>query len=70
MAMGAMIRWLFGLWYARLRRIDIELLWPTCRDKAQNLDHARAAFAVHAFHDRAWLVLGDDEILEIIDGLA
>ena len=70
MAMGAVIRWFLGLWYARLRRIDIELLRPTCRDQARNIDHAKAAFAVHAFNDRAWLFLGHDKIIEIIDGLA
>jgi hypothetical protein len=64
-----MIRWVLGLWYARLRRIDLVLLWPSCRDQARDLDHAKAAFAVHAFKDPAWLFLGHDKIVEIIDGL-
>jgi hypothetical protein len=64
-----MIRWLLGLYYARLRRIDLEILWPSCRDQAWSIDHARAAFAVHAFRDPAWLFLGHDEIANTIDRL-
>ena len=64
-----MIRWLIDKWYARLRRIDLDILWPTCREQAPDLDHARAAFAVHAFHGRAWLWLGEDEIIRQIDRL-
>jgi hypothetical protein len=35
----------------------------------QALDYARAAFAVHAFNDPAWLTLGEDEIVRQIDAL-
>ena len=45
-------------WYARCRKIDIRILWPSCLKQARDLNHARAAFATHAFHDPAWLVLG------------
>jgi hypothetical protein len=58
-----------GLWHARQRQIDLEILWPSCRDQAPDLDVAKAAFAMHAFHDNAWLVLGEDEIYRIIEGL-
>lgn len=64
-----MIMWLRKKWYTRLRRIDIEILWPACRAKAEDLDHAKAAFAMHAFNDRAWTDLGDDLVYGIIDGL-
>jgi hypothetical protein len=64
-----MIRWLVGLWYGRMRRIDLEILWPTCKREAPDMDHAKAAFAVHAFNDRAWLVLGDRAIIEAIEAL-
>lgn len=64
-----MIRWLRGLWYRRLRNIDLQVLWPACVKNGRDLDHARAAFAAHAFHDPAWLVLGEGEIIRIIDGL-
>jgi hypothetical protein len=63
------MRHLRAWWYARLRRIDIEILWPTCVREAGDLDHAKAAFAVHAFHDRAWLWLGEDEIIRRIEAL-
>jgi hypothetical protein len=57
-----MIRWLIRHWHARQRAIDLDILWPSCRDQATTLDHARAAFAVHAFNDPAWIELGEDEI--------
>jgi hypothetical protein len=68
--------WITAIWrwatlqhYKRLRRLDLEILWPICCQRADNLDHAKAAFAVHAFHDRAWLCLGEREILRQIDAL-
>ncbi len=54
----ALWRWPIGLWYARCRSIDLQILWPTCREHARDLTHAKAAFANHAFNDRAWLFLG------------
>jgi hypothetical protein len=56
-------------WHARMRRIDLEILWPTCKEEAYDLDHAKAAFAVHAFNDPAWLELGRDELMARIDEL-
>jgi hypothetical protein len=58
-----------SLWRARLRRLDLEILWPTCKREAPDLDHAKAAFAYHAFHDPAWLCLGDEMIVAVIDNL-
>jgi hypothetical protein len=55
-------------WHARQRRIDLDILWPICRREANDLDHAKAAFAVHAYHDPAWLELGDD-LFPFIDRL-
>lgn len=63
------MKWLVDWWYARLRRIDMDTLWPQCLAQSFSLDHAKAAFAVHCFHDRAWLVLGEDEVARFIDGL-
>lgn len=62
-------RWLMGKWNARCRELDLKLLWPSCCELAPTLDHAKAAFAAHAYHDPAWLCLGPDEIYRIIDGL-
>ena len=64
-----MIRWLLDRWHARQRSIDLRILWPVCKENARDLDHAKAAFAYHAFHDRAWLSLGDDEIARQIEEL-
>ena len=45
-------------WFRILRRIDIDVLWPSCKARAGNIHQARAAFAIHAIHDPAWLILG------------
>jgi hypothetical protein len=63
-------RLIMNWWHARLRRIDMEILWPTLRRKAPDLDHAKAGFAIHAFHDPAWLALGEDDLIAFIDRLA
>lgn len=55
---------------ARRRSIDLRILWPTCVECADgDLVRAKAAFAVHAFNDDAWMCLGEDEVRRIIDGL-
>ena len=64
-----MIRWLLDRWRARQRDIDLRILWPVCKENARDLDHAKAAFAYHAFHDGAWLHLGDAEIARQIEAL-
>ena len=56
-------------WRARQRRLDTQILWPICVQGANDLDHAKAAFAMHAFNDPAWLELGEDEIIQVIDRL-
>jgi len=47
----------------------MELLWPSCVSIATNLDEAKAAFAAHAFHDPAWMALGEGAVFEFIDRL-
>ncbi|MDA8119177.1 MAG: hypothetical protein M0Z85_03815 [Gammaproteobacteria bacterium] len=42
-------------WWSRQRSIDMDILWPACKQQARDIDHARAAFAVHAFQDPAWI---------------
>lgn len=61
------LQWLVGRWRERQRSLDIELLWPCCRELAASLDEARAVFAVHCFMDPAWRCLGDEEICRRID---
>ena len=60
-----LIRW----WQARQRAIDLQILWPSCRRVAPDLDTARRVFAHHAFRDKAWRALGEDEIIRAIDRL-
>lgn len=64
-----MMRWLLGLWHARQRAVDLQILWPICREQAPDLDHAKAAFAVHAFNDEAWTFLGHDVVASFINDL-
>jgi hypothetical protein len=47
----------------------MDILWPICLKGANDLDHAKAAFAVHCFHDPAWQELGEDGIFNFIDRL-
>ena len=64
-----MLNWLLAPWHWTQRRIDLQILWPSCRDQAPDLDHAKAAFMWHAMHDHAWLVLGEAEIIRRIGAL-
>jgi hypothetical protein len=63
-------RWLNGLWCARLRKLDLQILWPQIRAGANDLDHAKAAFMHHCMIDHAWLILGEAEIARRVDKLA
>lgn len=64
------MNWIRRWWNRRRRRIDMDILWPTCLAQARDLDHAKAAFAVHAFNDQAWTDdFTHDEIVEFIDKL-
>ena len=64
-----MLHRIIGWWHARQRVVDLQILWSACVENASNLDQAKAAFAVHAFNDAAWLWLGEDEIARQIDEL-
>ena len=60
-----------GRWYRAWQRgFDLRVLWPACYKKAPDLDHAKAAFACHAFHDEAWTRdFTHDELIEYISHL-
>lgn len=61
------MQWLRNWWWARQRAVDLQTLWPACKKLAPDLDHAKAAFAVHAFQDPAWVKFyGDDRLKQII----
>jgi hypothetical protein len=55
-----------SLWRQHQRKLDLQILWPTCREKAKTLEEARMAFGIHAYHDPAWNELGDEHIARII----
>jgi hypothetical protein len=62
------MKWLGRWWRRRQRAVDLEILWPSFRDMAPDLDHAKAGFAYHALRDPAWTRdFSEGEILDIID---
>jgi len=66
-----MVRW----WHGRLRRMDMNVLWPQCLkasgEMGLGLDEAKAAFAHHVFCDRAWIdEFHPDQLVEFVDQLA
>jgi hypothetical protein len=65
----AIVTAILDRWHARQRRIDLEILWPQIKANARDLDHARRAFAFHAFNDSAWTCLGEGNIEKIIEEL-
>lgn len=65
-----MIKWVIDYWRTRQRTLDLQILWPQCLAFAPDLDHAKAAFAMHAFNDHAWLCLGEPEIIRRIEALS
>ena len=67
--MIVLFRAIRSLWRAHQRKIDMEILWPLCYKGANDLDHAKAAFAVHCFNDPAWRELGEVKLYSFIDNL-
>jgi hypothetical protein len=65
------LSWFRDRWWARQRAVDLQILWPTCKGHAPDLDHARAAFAVHAFQDPCWVDhYGEDQLKHVISGMS
>jgi hypothetical protein len=64
-----LMRWLTNWLNAGRRRYDLEILWPICKARAPDLDHAKAIFAAHAFNDDAWKSLGHHGIVAAIEAL-
>ena len=65
-----MIKYLVALWHSKQRSVDLRILWPLCKKHAADMDKAKAAFAVHAFNDIAWMCLGRDEVARRIGELS
>lgn len=52
------------------RNMDLNYLWPACKEQAETLEQAKAVFAVHAFKDACWIKhYGKDELIKFIDNL-
>lgn len=49
-----MTSWIFRWYRKRQRQIDIDLLWPICKERASSRDIAEDAFYWHCINDRAW----------------
>ena len=65
-----MVRAFQSWWWSRQRAADLQLLWPVCKQLAPDLDHAKAAFAFHAFNDPAWIdAFGEAGLIEAINRL-
>lgn len=71
--MRAWLGTILAPWHWTQRWIDLTVLWPACKREAAardlDMDHAKAAFAMHVFRDYAWIALGEDEIKRRIDAL-
>ena len=65
-----MISWIRNYTDKRRRTVDLKILWPCCKEKAPNLELARAAFAFHVYQDEAWTrTYSEDEIQQLVNEL-
>lgn len=53
-------------WRKRQRNIDVEILWPSCKQIAPNISKARTAFFLHCINDDAWCDLSAEELVLFI----
>jgi len=64
------MNWLLKWWRATQRSTDLTTLWPVCKQHARDIDHARAAFFMHAVNDTAWTRdYSEDEIIARVSEL-
>ena len=49
-----MIRWIMSRWDRTNRRSDMQILWPACKEHADTIEQAQAAFMFHISNDSAW----------------
>jgi hypothetical protein len=48
------INWIGRRYRKWLRRLDADILWTICKERAIDLDHAKSAFYFHIVNDPAW----------------
>jgi hypothetical protein len=60
-----------GVWWReRQRTVDLEVLWPICKEQAPDIKLARSAFFMHCTEDTAWTKdYSVDEIAQYVDAL-
>ena len=50
--------------------MDLNYLWPACKETAADLESAKVVFAVHAFRDACWIkYYGREGLLDFIERL-
>ena len=50
--------------------MDLNYLWPACKETADTLEQAKAVFAMHALRDACWIkYYGKEGVLDFIDRL-
>ena len=65
-----MFTWLMKRWRETQRQTDMHTLWPACKRYATSLDHAKAAFYMHAINDTAWTKDYDEEaLMQFVDDM-
>jgi len=64
------MKFLFKYWRTLQRATDMDTLWPACKQHAEDLDHAKAAFYFHASNDTAWTKdYTKEELINFVDQL-
>jgi len=48
------VNFILDWWHRQARSTDLRILWPACREQADTIEQARAAFYFHASNDPAW----------------
>lgn len=62
-----MFKWLVNWWRRRQRRVDLDILWPICKQKAEgDIAEARAVFMAHMCFDSAYEGMSQEETDEFI----
>lgn len=58
---------LYGWWRDRQRAIDLDILWPSCKQHAHSLTDARIAFLKHMSMDPAWSGMTEEELERFVE---
>jgi len=65
-----MFGWIVRILHRTNRRTDMDILWPACKEHANDLDSAKAAFYFHITNDPAWTDhYSDEELVAFVGDL-